>query len=68
VRYRVLDPCFEGDDLPRALEDELNELAGQGWRLVAVVPIRGFRVVSGGEVQVSDDKVEAVVLAREDQE
>lgn len=61
--YKVLDPCYEGDDVTTALEAELNELAAEGWRVVAVVPVRGFRMADG-KVQVSDDKVDALVLEK----
>ena len=61
--YRVLDPCFEGDNLVEALETELNALAAEGWRVVAVVPVRGFRL-QGDKVQVSDDSVDALVLEK----
>jgi hypothetical protein len=63
VRYLVLDPCFHGDDLARALEDRLNDLAGDGWRLVAVVPVRGLREVNG-ETQVSEDFIETIVFEK----
>lgn len=63
LRYRVLDPCYEGEDVTKALEDELNELADQGWHVVAVVPVRNFRIVEG-KVQVSEDKVDALVLEK----
>lgn len=63
-RYRVIDPCFEAGDVVSALEDELNTMAAEGWRVVAVVPVRSFRM-SGDKVQVSDDSVDALVLEKE---
>lgn len=62
--YKVVDPCYDGDDVIAALESELNDLAAQGWLVVAVVPVRSFRVTDG-RVQVSDDKVEALVLEKQ---
>jgi hypothetical protein len=64
TRYRVLDPSYDGDDVLAALEAELNQLSSQGWRLVAVVPVRSFRKKSGGEVEVSEDAIDALVLER----
>ncbi len=61
--YKVVDPCYEGDDVTGSLEAELNELAAEGWRVVAVVPVRNFRMVAD-KVEVSDDKVDALVLEK----
>jgi hypothetical protein len=65
-RYRVIEPTFsiEGEgDAADALEQVLNEQSDDGYRLVAVVPVREAK-----EGKVSFDPVSVMVLERIDPE